>query len=764
MDQPERVRYFDQQFLRVDDFNAEQIYHRDMRRRHNRMLHTPGISEGLQLVPAGTAVKVTPGAAVAPGADGNGGGAEIVLTTEFTQDLSSFNENVAVFVTIGFAQEESRPVNDAGFTANSRWRETPKIEVFTSDPTANPPASQTQPLRVLLGSVTRTGKNVTAIQSSGRRLAGSAESELSLTPRDPTILEPDWVRLRWTARGQAELRGNLALVASQSTTGDLSVAGKAIVSTDLTVFGKAGVTGELKVGGKLIVSGDLAVTGTTLSSGALTVGATAARQRLTVFGDAVVNRALMLMGNTDGGAATAGKVLGGLGFLGHTIQHGQLSFRAGSGFELVDRSVDSPTLDYALDSRPYADLRVRNLFAVNGTIRASNGSTSASGLSFVGSSVGEEGFVRYESGDEATLVIGCANDANDRVELHQAGARRLTVHNGNIGLGTRTPAAKLDVAGDVAINGKLALKGHDAYLRLNQNGQFANGVHAPCNFTASSINIGGRQGWDASPGSGNAWMVGRCIAGPSMIGDVGHGAGWAGFCHEDSIGKTNYGLLHSADGTWTLLNKASGVGRIEFRVDNGTRLWMDDAGNMCIKGNLGTHNYDPTPRTAGWGGGLRTLDVEAEGSVWSRNGLQTGNRDLAETFACDAELEAGDVVVLDGERDVVSPCRQANDGMVLGVVSERPGFLLGARPEGPDSQAFAPVALAGRVPCKVTTANGPIVRGALLTASDELGRAMRADPIELGGEHVFRSGTIIGKALESCDAPSGTIEIVVLSR
>ena len=773
MDQPERVRYFDQQFLRIDDFNAEQTYHRDMRRRHNRMLHTPGISEGLQLVPAGpsapTAVKITPGAAVAPGADGNGGGAEIVLTTEFTQDLSSFADNSDVFITIAFAQEETRPVSDAGFTANSRWRETPKIEAFTSDPTlAAVPAGSTQPLRVLLGRVKRSLKIVAVIDGSGRRLAGAAESELTLTPRDPTIPEPDWVRLRWLARGQAELRGNLALVASQSTTspaaGDLSVAGKATVSSDLTVSGKAGVTGELKVGAKLTVSGDLAVTGTTLSSGALTVGASAARQRLMVFGDAVVNRALILMGNTDGGVTTSGTVLGGLGFLGHGVQHGQLSFRAGSGFELVDRSVDSPTLDYPLDSRPYADLRIRNLFAA-GTIRASTGSSSASGVSFVGSSAGEEAFVRYayEAGDDATLVLGCGDDVNDRVELHQAGGRRLTVHSGNVGIGIRTPSARLDVGGDVAILGKHAFRGNDTWLRLNQDKAFVNGVHTPGNLTAVALNIGGRDGWDTFPGHGNAWISGRCFAGHAMIGDVGHPA-WAGFCHEDAISPAKYALLQSSDGKTTLLNHASGGGKIEFRVDNSTRTWMDDAGNMRIWGNLGTHGFEPDPKIPGWGGGVHTWDVEAEGTVWSRGPVQTGPRDLAETFACDDALEAGDVVVLDGERDVVLRCRQANDAMVLGVVSERPGFLLGARPEGPHGQAFAAIALAGRVPCKVTTANGPIARGALLTASEETGRAMRADPVALGGEHVYRSGTIIGKALESCDAPSGTIEIVVMAR
>ena len=44
-----RVHYFDHQFLRVEDFTDEQAYHLEMRRAHNRMLHSPGVAHGLAL-------------------------------------------------------------------------------------------------------------------------------------------------------------------------------------------------------------------------------------------------------------------------------------------------------------------------------------------------------------------------------------------------------------------------------------------------------------------------------------------------------------------------------------------------------------------------------------------------------------------------------------------------------------------------------------------------------------------------------------------
>ena len=61
-----RLRYYNGQFLQEQDFTAEQEYHLDRQRRHNRQLHTYGIAEGLT-VTAGvgaTSAVVSPGTAV----------------------------------------------------------------------------------------------------------------------------------------------------------------------------------------------------------------------------------------------------------------------------------------------------------------------------------------------------------------------------------------------------------------------------------------------------------------------------------------------------------------------------------------------------------------------------------------------------------------------------------------------------------------------------------------------------------------------------
>jgi hypothetical protein len=75
-----------------------------------------------------------------------------------------------------------------------------------------------------------------------------------------------------------------------------------------------------------------------------------------------------------------------------------------------------------------------------------------------------------------------------------------------------------------------------------------------------------------------------------------------------------------------------------------------------------------------------------------------------------------------------------------------------------------PVALCGRVPCKVTDENGPIERGDLLTTSSTPGHAMKATPVRVGGIDVFRPGTVIGKALERHKSGKGMIEVFVALR
>ena len=122
----ERLNYYEGEFLGAADFQAEQDYHRDMRRRHNVGQHTWGIVSGLDLVqlPKGTNTVNGPPAVdvyVQPGMAVDAFGREIVVLnkTQLTPDLFApyFDASNAgpqtMYVWISYAQVMLQPPTDA---------------------------------------------------------------------------------------------------------------------------------------------------------------------------------------------------------------------------------------------------------------------------------------------------------------------------------------------------------------------------------------------------------------------------------------------------------------------------------------------------------------------------------------------------------------------------------------------------------------------------------------------------------------------------
>jgi hypothetical protein len=154
--------------------------------------------------------------------------------------------------------------------------------------------------------------------------------------------------------------------------------------------------------------------------------------------------------------------------------------------------------------------------------------------------------------------------------------------------------------------------------------------------------------------------------------------------------------------------------------------------------------------------------------------------DVAEYYPVRGEIEPGDVVAFAGDGLTLVRALAGDHTRLAGVVSTRPGVVLGlsytdeteagtpprahtALADAPanhaDSQveldvrheietnSRAPLALAGRVPVKVTAANGAIQAGDPLTLSSLAGHAMRAT----------EAGPVLGTALESWSKGQGEI-------
>jgi hypothetical protein len=126
-----------------------------------------------------------------------------------------------------------------------------------------------------------------------------------------------------------------------------------------------------------------------------------------------------------------------------------------------------------------------------------------------------------------------------------------------------------------------------------------------------------------------------------------------------------------------------------------------------------------------------------------------GGADLAEMYQAGEHLEAGDVVSILSGITVSKAVPDGRDHM-MGVVSTNPGVVLGSGPDRQGRVGDVPIALAGRVPVRVSTENGAIHAGDYLTLSGTAGVAAKA----------LRAGTAIGQALEDYSG-SGVGSILV---
>src|SRR4029450_10036357 len=169
-DVSKRVRYFDHQFLRAAEFQDEQAYHIDRRRRHGRSLHSPGVADlgdpalhSLEVSQVGTTNKVAVHAGWAIDAQGR----ELVLVDpgmEATVTRPSGGD-VDLYISYPDPEPTSDPSEDPGTVGTpTRIPEQPVLRRVPGDASA-PPADAVLLARVTVnaaGSITNIADRRTA--------------------------------------------------------------------------------------------------------------------------------------------------------------------------------------------------------------------------------------------------------------------------------------------------------------------------------------------------------------------------------------------------------------------------------------------------------------------------------------------------------------------------------------------------------------------------------------------------------------------------
>jgi hypothetical protein len=155
-----------------------------------------------------------------------------------------------------------------------------------------------------------------------------------------------------------------------------------------------------------------------------------------------------------------------------------------------------------------------------------------------------------------------------------------------------------------------------------------------------------------------------------------------------------------------------------------------------------------------------TGEVRADGAVYAAD-FNTGSADVAERINASEWVEPGNVVEIDPEHPgFFRKSTAAYSTKVAGIISTSPGVILGNNfdEEKDNWEDNRPVlAVTGRVPCMVSTENGPIAIGDLLVASSTPGVAMKGDSEQA-------MGAVVSKAMEPFEEGEGTIVVQVMLR
>lgn len=575
------------------------------------------------------------------------------------------------------------------------------------------------------------------------------------------------------------------IVNSASVSGNFEVTGTASVSSTifangaLTVLGKitganaslsggleltsAGARLGLNAGGStdttLEVGGTASISGTLFANGALTVTGLTTFNGGASFSSNLELNAGRRLGINAGASTDAAFEVGGTASISGTLFAngaltvvGQTTFVGASGSGNFELTGTGSRLGINSGAATEASLEVGGTASISGFTRFGASASVSSNFEVSGyasvSQVFGAGLRDCDNTDQKLLWTASGSSQGKFSCGYDNRTNNIQVFSAGAAQSWTRPASVSQVY--VEVWGAGGGGGTSSANNASDGGGGGGGYSSGLVTVTGNVTVNVGTGGTANGGTGgNSSFAGATT--PTGNGGVGTtvaagGAGGTGTGGTVNLSGQNGGDGFAADG-----GKAGDGGGSPMGGAGGQGHGGGNAAGGAVAGSVGQ-----IPGGGGGGGeengGTGGAGADGRVVVWATTG--TSRADIAEWYETDGTVSAGDVVTMgtdsltytgdDGTHTILVLTKAKSGDVIFGVVSSYPEIFMGK-----DLLAAAhhpmPIALAGRVPVSVSSANGVVHAGDMLTASDIPGVAVRTD----------KAGQIIGSALEDYNGPAG---------
>jgi hypothetical protein len=725
-----RPNYFTSEFLVEKDFIDEQTYHRDMRYRHNQLLHSWGVVDGLIVSKTGDKqVTISPGIAI------NKEGKEIILPSDPPPQPLNLTGTGDIYVTIEYQDVKDEADKDTTSGVTDQYRRITERPLVKS--TTSPPSNDGT--LILLAKVTLANDKIEGNPDNSVRTFASAKIASGKVTIDQ--LADNSVNAAKIIDGSVGTNELANGAVNVNKLADNSVNAAKIID------GSVG-TNELANGAVNVDKlADNSVNAAKIIDGS-------------VGTNELANTAVTLEKLADN-SVNAAKIIDG------SVGTNELANGAVNAYKLSPLQVQGEGFQrclYTNSSASSNDLSIAPL--AYGIQNSANASTAAVGTtsnfsyaqSFGISNSANASTTASEYSNVYSYGLSSSANASSTASGSQIDSNYYGTYAQSYGVSasaTASTTGKLSNAYSFGVSGTASATSTEQYASSYgvYGNTYANQSKARSYAVYGVANANGGQSYSDSPVYG-IWGQGYSYANTAApLNSSIYGVYATTYVNNATeVNSPIYGVYSQASVTATKINSpvygvfasayssqaGSQVYGVFASASNGVPLYV--AGKAIITGGVSSgHITDRFINRSGQR--LRTGDVvKLKGTPIARFSGENNRIPLPEVILCDQENDSKVIGIVDSE---AIPGPEVPDTR---IGADDPTFI-------EDGGDLYVVILGTYAHCKVDATEAPIEVGDLLTSSNNPGHAKKATDPKLG--------TIIGKALEPLEKGTGYIAVFV---